>query len=247
MLRIAICDDDSYDLSQITSLVELYRENKKTDINYECFYNAIDFLESLNKRDYDILLLDVLMPGFNGLQAAQELRKQNDKIEIIFLTSSPEYAVESYSVRANYYLLKPAVKEKLFPILDKLADKFNKPEEAIHIKTSSSVFIITYRKIECVEVNAKTIYFYLSDNSIIKGNGNLADFEPILLKRTEFIKVHRSYIANLEWVQKIGQNELLTVCGRRIPIARAVYSQTKTAYTKFLFKEVDELNIKGGE
>jgi DNA-binding LytR/AlgR family response regulator len=98
-----------------------------------------------------------------------------------------------------------------------------------------------------VEVNAKTIYFYLSDNSIMKVNGSLADFEPTLLKRTEFIKVHRSYIANLVWVQKIGQNELLTVCGRRVPIARAVYSQTKTAYTKFLFKEADELDIKGGE
>jgi len=247
MLRIAICDDNSRDLSHITSLVESYRKNKKTDIVYMSFLNAIDLLESLKKREYDLLLLDVLMPGFNGLQAAHELRKQNDKIEIIFLTSSPEYAVESYNVRAHHYLLKPATEDKLFPLLDKLIEKLKKPEEAIIVKSSSSVFTIPYKNIEYVEINAKTIYFYLTDNDVKKVSGSMAEYEALLLKRSGFIKVHRSYLVNLHWVQQLNQKELITLTGRKVPIARTVYTQIRTAYTQFLFKEADELtNNKGG-
>ena len=247
ILKIAICDDNSRDLSHITSLVESYRKNKKTDIVYMSFLNAIDLLESLKKREYDLLLLDVLMPGFNGLQTAHELRKQNDKIEIIFLTSSPEYAVESYNVRAHHYLLKPATEDKLFPILDKLFDKLKKPEESIVIKTSSSVFTVPYINIEYVEVYAKTVYFYLTDNDVKKVSGSMAEYEALLLKRPGFIKVHRSYLVNLQWVQQLNQKELITLTGRKVPIARTVYTQIRTAYTQFLFKEADELtNNKGG-
>lgn len=247
MLRIAICDDNSRDLSHITSLVESYKKNKKTDIVYMSFHNAIDLLESLKKKECDLLLLDVLMPGFNGLQAAHELRKQNDKIEIIFLTSSPEYAVESYNVRAHHYLLKPATEDKLFPLLDKLIEKLKKPEEAIIVKSSSSVFTIPYKNIEYVEINAKTIYFYLTDNDVKKVSGSMAEYEALLLKRSGFIKVHRSYLVNLHWVQQLNQKELITLTGRKVPIARTVYTQIRTAYTQFLFKEADELtNTKGG-
>jgi len=247
MLRIAICDDNSRDLSHITSLVESYKKNKKTDIVYMSFHNAIDLLESLKKKECDLLLLDVLMPGFNGLQAAHELRKQNDKIEIIFLTSSPEYAVESYNVRAHHYLLKPATEDKLFPLLDKLIEKLKKPEEAIIVKSSSSVFTIPYKNIEYVEINAKTIYFYLTDNDVKKVSGSMAEYEALLLKRPGFIKVHRSYLVNLQWVQQLNQKELITLTGRKVPIARTVYTQIRTAYTQFLFKEADELtNTKGG-
>jgi len=226
MLRIAICDDNSRDLSHITSLVESYKKNKKTDIVYMSFHNAIDLLESLKKKECDLLLLDVLMPG---------------------LTSSPEYAVESYNVRAHHYLLKPATEDKFFSILDKLFDKLKKPEESIVIKTSSSVFTVPYINIEYVEVYAKTVYFYLTDNDVKKVSGSLADFELTLLKKPEFIKVHRSYLVNLHWVQQLNQKELITLTGRKVPIARTVYTQIRTAYTQFLFKEADELtNTKGG-
>jgi len=76
-LRIAICDDDNQDLLQITSLVEAYKEKNKTDITFISFNNATDLLESMSKpkNEYDLLLLDVLMTGFNGMQTAHEIRE----------------------------------------------------------------------------------------------------------------------------------------------------------------------------
>lgn len=240
-MRIAICDDDNKDLLQIASLLESYRNSRKVQLSYVSFQNAMDLLASMDIRDYDLILLDMLMPGINGMEAAREIRERNSRVQIVFLTSSPEYAVESYSVRAYYYILKPASEEKFFLILDKLMDDFRKPEDALLLKTQSSVFSLPYGKMEYIEVSAKKLYFYLTDGSMREVTGKLADYEQALLKRPGFMKVHRSYLVNLQWVKELHQGELITVSGRHVPVSRAAYPQVRTAYTHFLFSEAEHL------
>ncbi len=246
-MKIAICDDDHRDLLLIASLLKSYRHDRRAELFYESFQNATELLASMENSDYDVLLLDVLMPGVSGMQAAHEIREHNSQMEIVFLTSSPEFAVESYGVRAYHYLLKPVSEDKLFPILDRLMDNFKKPEDALRVKTKSSVFSLPYRKIEYMEVNTKTLYFYLTDGGKREISGCLADFEWALLKRSGFMKVHRSYLVNLQWVQELHQRELVTVTGRRVPVARTAYHQVRTAYTQFLFEEAEKLaDVRGG-
>jgi DNA-binding LytR/AlgR family response regulator len=205
------------------------------------FQNATELLASMDSRDYDLLLLDMLMPGINGMEAAREIRERNSRVQIVFLTSSPEYAVESYSVRAYYYILKPISEEKLFPILDRLTDDFKKPEDALLIKTHSSISSLPYGKIEYIEVSAKKLYFFLTDGSTREVTGKLADYEQALLKRPGFMKVHRSYLVNLQWVKELRQGELITTSQKRVPVSRAAYPQVRTAYTQFLFSEAENL------
>ncbi|MPM84671.1 Transcriptional regulatory protein BtsR [bioreactor metagenome] len=190
---------------------------------------------------YDVLLLDVMLPGITGLQAAREIRARNESVQIVFLTSSPEFAVESYSVRAHHYLLKPATQDKLFPILDRLAQSLRYFEEALCIHTASSVLSLPYAKLEYVEVNAKTLFFHLTDGSVRQVGGSLADLEQTLLARPGFIKTHRAYLVHLRWVEELGPGELLTASGKRIPVARSFYSQVRVAYTRFLFTEDTEV------
>lgn len=77
-------------------------------------------MDALRGVNYQLLLLDILMPGFTGIQAAREIRTFDSETKIIFLTSSPEFAVESYGVDAFYYLLKHIREGDLFPVLDRL-------------------------------------------------------------------------------------------------------------------------------
>ena len=137
--------------------------------------------------------------------------------------------------------MKPVSEGKLFPILDRLLDDFKKSEDALRIKTQSSVFSLPYGKIEYIEVSAKKLYFYLTDGGTREVTGSLTDFEQALLKKPGFMKVHRSYLVNLQWVQELRQGELVTASGRRVPVSRAAYTQVRTAYTQFLFSEAEEL------
>lgn len=246
-MRIAVCDDDPQILLEVLSRLASYQVQRQTELFCQSFGNAIDLLMSMDSENYDLLFLDVLMPGLSGIQAAREIRQKNENIKIVFLTSSPEYAVESYSVQATNYLLKPATEERLFPILDQIADLLRKPEEALVIRTQGSVLRLPYKKIEYIEVMSKILYFHLTDGSTKEVRGSLSEYEPALLARPGFCKIHRSYLVNLRWVTEVCQKELLTASGRQVPIARSVYQQVRTTYTEFLFEDVRAAGCNRGK
>lgn len=237
MYRISICDDEIQELFHISKLLNKYQEQRNVTFRYDAFSNATELLETMQRGVYDILLLDVLMPGINGIQTSREIREYDNDIKIIFLTSSPEFAVESYAVDAYYYLLKPATETKLFPILDKLFQEALRKEESLTVRSASGIMRISIQRLEFLEVMNKKLYFHLSDSSIKETHGSLSDFETDLLCREEFIKVHRSFIVNMGYIQELSSNMIITASGQRVPISRLLYTQVRETYMKHLFFE----------
>ncbi len=237
MLRIAICDDEIQELSRISKLLNRYQELKSEAFQYDAFSNALELLERMQKVGYDILLLDVLMPGITGIEAAHEIRKFNQTVKIIFLTSSPEFAVESYAVDAYYYLLKPTTETKLFPILDKLFLDTRKEAESLFIKSATGIVRISFYNLEFLEVRNKKLYFHLTDGSIKEVYGSLSDYEPKLLNKEEFLKVHRSIIVNMNHTQELTSGTIKTATGQCIPVSRLLYPRVREIYMNYLFLE----------
>ena len=237
MLKIAICDDDLQELSLISGLLNLYKTEKNVAFIYDVFTNAIELLEAMKRQVYDILLLDVLMPGMNGLMAAHEIRSFDPAVKIIFLTSSPEYAVESYAVNAYYYMLKPGTSAELFPILERIFLEFARTEETLSIMQHSSFVRISLAKLEFVEVQGKKLMFHFNDASVREIRGSLSDFEDKLLCKDNFLKVHRSFIVNMEYIQSLSARELITYSGQIVPISRLLHEEVKETYMQFLFLE----------
>jgi len=193
-LKIAVCDDDSQELERISALIDTYKRESKVPLTYKTFRSATELISSMGSSDYDILLLDILMPGINGMQAAHEIRAFDAGVKIVFLTSSPEFAVESYAVKAYDYILKPVSKDKLFSILDAVIAEELKPLEGLTVKTQSGITRILFSRLAFVEIMNKKLYFHLADGSVREVSASLASFEEDLLARAEFVKVHRSYM-----------------------------------------------------
>ena len=104
MIQIAFCDDDQTVLAQLSALLEKYRAQRCVQIQCTAFHSPLDLLAEIEKGTrYDILFLDVIMPAENGITAAKEIRQYDNVVKIIFLTSSAEFAVESYVVGAYFY------------------------------------------------------------------------------------------------------------------------------------------------
>jgi DNA-binding LytR/AlgR family response regulator len=237
MLKIAICDDDLEELTRISGLLNQYQAEKEPSFKYDVFSNPLDLLDEMKRKDYHILILDVLMPGLNGIEAAREIRGFNEETKIIFLSSSREFAVESYAVDAHYYMLKPGTAQKLFPILDRIFLEAQRGEAALQIKTASGFIRIPFGKIEFLEVFSKKLLFHLADGTVKELSGSLSEFEEKLLCRDEFVKVHRSYIVNLESILSLSAKELTTCAGQAVPVSRLLSSQVKEAYMQHLFLE----------
>ena len=239
MLKIAVCDDDNGELSLITALLEQYQAQKHIAAHIELFHNAIELMEALRSTNYQLLLLDILMPGFTGIQAARELRTFDSETKIIFLTSSPEFAVESYRVDAFNYLLKPIMRSDLFPVLDRLLLQLHRAEDTLLLTMPSGLVRLPYSHIEVLEVNSKHLLFYLTDGSLREISGTLSQYEPQLLEHGGFVKAHRSYLVNMDYIRLFRSNELITFSGRAVPVSRLLSAAVRKEYLDFLFQKED--------
>ena len=236
-MRIAACDDNPQELDRLSKLLEAYRQKTKAGFTYNVYSNGVSLLEDVREGGFDFLLLDVMMPFLDGMQLAHEIRAFNENIKIAFLTSSPEFAVESYSVEAFTYLLKPATADNLFPILDKLFRAAQNQAESLSIKFQNGFAKLLFSRISHVEVMNRTLCFHLTDGSVKELVAPLSDYEEALLQRPEFIRVHRAFIVNLWQIQELRNADILTYTGRVVPVSRRLCAQVRKAYADHLFAE----------
>ena len=180
------------------------------------------------------------MPGTDGIAAAREIRSFDDAADIVFLTSSPGFAYESYSVHALDYLLKPIRAEMLFPILDRLFMKEQNPQEGLTLKCASTLTWVPFSRISYVEVNGKCLYFNLTDGTVREVLGTMHEYEPLLLRQPEFMRVHRSYIVNMLQAAELSSAGICTFSGKRLPVSRLLYADLQKEYMKLLFEQREE-------
>ncbi len=239
MIKIAICDDCMESMLKLNQLIlEYSSENTITDeLEIFQYENGMDLIKQLDEGKYfDIFLLDIIMPNFNGMEIATHIRSLNQVAKIIFLTSSPEFAVESYSVSAFNYLLKPIQKNILFSTLDKAFSNIRSSlNEYIIVKTQSGLLKVFYNELIYIEVINRSIYFNLKNGDIIKSLNSIQNIETPLLADRRFIKPHRSYIVNLDYVINLSKEGITTINNKHILVSRIAYKKIKEAYLNYSF------------
>ena len=130
MIKIAFCDDDLSVLRELSALMDKYRVERNQNIMYASFNSPLELLTEVERGTrLDIIFLDVLMPAQNGISTAMEIRQYDTSVKIIYLTSSAEYAVDSYSVGAYFYQLKPIWQESFYRLMDSVLSECHKDKE----------------------------------------------------------------------------------------------------------------------
>lgn len=233
-MHIAVCDDNPDELFRISSLLEDYQLNVDHSVTYETFQSAMELLETMRDRRFDLLLLDILMPGVTGMDAAKEIRQTDNEIPIIFLTASREFAVESYRVGAKDYIMKPANKDEIFPSISKQLARFKQEDAYLTLKTGNGIVKLPFSHIVYVEVISRSVQFILATGEVRKAYGYLADYESYLLTDPNFYKPHRSYLVNLRHVTELSKNGFTTSIGYTVPVARDAFAKAKAIYMKYL-------------
>lgn len=234
MLRIAVCDDNHDFLQQISNIIIRWNNDEPHTI-CETFDNADALICSHKSMPFDIIFLDVLMPMLNGIDAAKEIRNHDRKTKIVFLTASSEYAVESYSVKAYNYLLKPVCEATLLSCLDELAAELSLNAHTITIKGLYAMQKVSLDEIIYVEAQNKHIIFTLTNGTTIKTTEPLHTYQDILTLNDGFFKCHRSYIVNIYHIDTYTLKEIKMSCGYSIPVSRNCQKAFEAAYFNTLF------------
>ena len=240
MIRIAICDDSPAFLQQAKFMVQHWDSPAAGNIAIELFEDGDTLLLAHEKKPFDIILLDIVMPLLSGIEAARELREKDKTTKIVFLTSSPEFAIESYSVKASNYLLKPVSPDSLFACLEELITELECVPKYMIVKGLASTHRIPLADIEYVEAQGKHVMVFLKGNRAVESPEPFYSFETALVLDEGFYKCHRSYIVNIHQIDNYTHSEIVMHSGRHIPIARSCQKSFETSYFRVVFGKVGE-------
>ncbi|MCR2047637.1 LytTR family DNA-binding domain-containing protein [Acetatifactor muris] len=235
-LYIVICDDEPAQLSWMEAAVKAWAEERRRPVCVDSCRNAEQFLFLREeKREPDLLLLDIDMPGADGMSLARRLRAEGKDMQIAFVTGLAEYALDGYDVEAASYLVKPVEEKRLYACLDKAVMRWEKEPTSLLFETAGGMARVKLTEVAYLESTAH--------NTWIHGRG---DREPIRcitgIQRLEerlqeisgnFFRIHRSCLVNLACVARINRKEITLDTGEVLPVARGRWVALNQAYLEY--------------
>ena len=233
-MNIAIIDDIASDAEQLKRIITSYFENRQIPTEIRYFSSAEAFFDDYRPGNFQILFLDIYMDGITGMEAARRIRNQSDDCILVFVTTSSEFAVESYDVNAAYYLLKPFQPEKLCQILDSFRLK-----EALHaryieiisdrvpvrVPLHSILYADTFRNAVCLHTDAGPLRSYLTFHK----------FEDQIRDCHNFLSCYRGCMVNMDRIQEATDDGFLLDNGETVQIRKGGSAAIRKAYLQYLF------------
>lgn len=215
MYRIAIVEDRENDMQRLQAALSRFQTDH--DIRFDCHWwnNSEDFLEQY-RHQYEIIFMDIRLPGMDGMKAAKRLREKDHSVLLVFLTSLAQYAVEGYEVEAADYIIKPISYTALQLKLPRLLRRCGVAEQEIIIESGGNSVRLKPSELRYVEIFDHHIH-YVTQTGIIRSYGTLKEIEDALPKG--FFRLNKQTIVNLRYVTGVN-GENVIVNERDFPLSR---------------------------
>ena len=247
MIQIAICDDQVNELAHTYTFVQTYHSlHPELNISVHKFTSGYELLESIDEeKHFDIYLLDILMPEINGIKVGTAIRQNNNASAIIYLTSSPDYALQSYQVDAGGYLLKPFGKDELFATLDKVISRLNAEDQrrmALRV-SRDGIESIPYSHLIYLEYYQHRLIAHTINDKTIESIYYRKSFQELTASLTDnrFIKVNASTIVNMQHIQNINSREIRFFNGKTLPLSRQYSTGARKTFMNYLLERGSEI------
>lgn len=172
MLHIALCDDESEQCALTGGLLRQYiKERPGFAARLSVFTSGTALLEQAeDEGGFDLYVLDVIMPELSGIDLGVKLRDLGSDGPIVYLTTSPDYAVDSYLAQAFFYLLKPVDPPRLFEMLDQAVTLFHKRRAAsVLVKTKGGLRVLPMDSLLYAELAGRAVRYHLSGGETVDG------------------------------------------------------------------------------
>jgi len=225
-MHLAICDDEQKQLDIISELLMEYRNELNLSFELTTFQTGFALLSAMEDgADFDAVFLDIFMDDMNGMEVAHKIRQHNNIVKIIFLTSSSDFAVESYRVDATDYILKPVIKDNLYSTMTKLSQHIvaadaNTDSIIVHDR-SGGIIRVSLNSIMYVEAMGHTCDLLLNNGTAIHANTSFSILMEQLDNSKLFVQIHRSYLVNLQYIHRLTNTEIFLLGDYRLPLSRS--------------------------
>lgn len=241
MLKLAICDD----MQQEREALRRFLKGYFAQAGYEYEITEYTCGESLaadyedGDGDFDLIFLDIFMGELDGIATAKKIRLYSEKVPLIFLTTSPDFALEGFSVWAMGYLLKPLVPEQATSLLNRfLRENCAKTQKSLPIRMGTHVERLPVREIVYIMSSNAVLLIHTQKYEVHRLYRKLDELEAELCGE-DFLRCHQSFLVNLAYVTAAEQQEFVLSNGVRVPIRRQDVKKMRDAFFQYLLQKMD--------
>lgn len=243
-MRIAIVDDEpevcGWVRDYLTHILEKYWAEKAAQMEVEVFDSAESVLEVFEQRTYDLLILDIRMPGIGGMEAARRIRNQSSDVGIIFLTSSEEYLMEGYRVFADGYFLKTeGMDEEGFrAALARVLERREKAARVLKVQYNGQPLEILLNKIYYVDLSGGRLHIALAKHDLCLTRPYTYDWATEQLGHDpRFLECYHRVLVNMDVIERMDKESFVLTNGAEIPISQRRRSSVRTSYMQYLLNK----------
>lgn len=229
MYQVALCDDEQIFIETQKKICCEALEQLELEYQITVFDSSEDFLHTFWEKGkrYELILLDIIMDGVNGMELARKIRETDSKATIIFITSSYDYALEGYDVQALHYLVKPVEREALKKlIISDCHARFQTP--FFILDSGNGKRKVALRDIICMEIVRRQVEVTLVEGRAYY-SGKLSDLLAQLPKE-RFVRCHQAFALNVQNIRELTRQDAITINGKKIPVSRTYVKEVKKAF-----------------
>lgn len=234
-MKIAIIEDEQIHTEFLARCLKEWCGKTGVPAEISTFLSAESFLFTWEeKRDFDILFVDIQMKAMNGMEMAEKVRQEDEDIAIVFTTGIADYMAAGYEVEAMHYLLKPVDREKIGQCMDKLVRR-RRMEPCVTVHGKGEVIKLPVGQVTYIEAQAHSCVaevFTRSGQTIRHEVAESITEMERLLTPYDFIRCHRSYLCRTGSIYQIGRSDITLDSGSVIPVSRRMYGQVNQAFIR---------------
>ena len=235
-MNIAIVDDLKTDSDRLVGFIDTYMEQHRLQCGaMDRFSSGEDFLGAFTSGKYDLIFLDIYMGGITGMETAKRIRRMDHDCRIIFITTSPEFAVESYDVSASFYLLKPIEKSGVFAALDRCGLQAAERARTVEVTTPFGKTALPVHDVSYTEYARRQVLVHLKNGQDMEVSMSQKDFSALLLQYPWFCDCIKGILVNFEDVDKLLVDRFLLKNGIQVPISRLKYRDVREQYIQYSY------------
>ncbi len=236
-MRIAVVDDNENDRSELLQLLTQYSKNRRIRLTCEAFESAEAFFVAFEPGKYRMVFLDIYMNGMNGMDAARKIYSEDPHCRLIFCTTSHTHAVESYDVRAAYYLTKPVHYERLAGPMDICCAGFARENRylTVHVrKIETQVLMRDLLYVDCVARKAR---LHLEEQVLVLDE-QISEVLDMVGEDGRFLCCNRNVAVNMDCVQSAGADDFVLSTNEKIPIRQRGKNLVKKAFLAYALEDL---------
>ena len=232
MIRIAVCDDENVIVNQIEHIISEVCKRESIPVNIDVFYSGRELKRQVTSgTKYDIIFLDIQMKGGDGITAAENIRKVDDNVLLIYVSGYDKYMMELFRLDVFGFIKKPIDEEILTKTFLETYQRVCSKMVYFTFSYKHEEYKILCKEILYFESNVRKVTIYTQNGEHYTFNGKLSEIEQKMSDgKIPFLRVHQSYLVNCKYIKNTSYNHVELMDGAVLPVSQ---SKRKNIYNIF--------------